>query len=48
MPGYLDTIRHWYEVYKVPDGDDRNRFGFEGKYQNKVCYITQSLFNKFL
>ncbi|ORZ03787.1 inorganic pyrophosphatase [Syncephalastrum racemosum] len=35
MPGYLDAIRHWYEVYKVPDGEDRNRFGFEGKYQNK-------------
>ncbi|KAI9493943.1 inorganic pyrophosphatase [Zychaea mexicana] len=27
-------IQHWYKVYKVPQGDDENKFGYNGDFQD--------------
>lgn len=32
----LTAIKHWYAVYKEPDGSPENNFGFEGRFMNKV------------
>ncbi len=35
-PGLLDATRHWFKVYKRPDGKPENTFGMNAEYQNKV------------
>lgn len=32
----LTAIKHWYAVYKEPDGSPENNFGFDGRFMNKV------------
>jgi inorganic pyrophosphatase len=31
-PGLLDQIREWYRVYKVADGKEPNKLGFNGRF----------------
>lgn len=35
-PGLLDATRHWFEIYKIPDGKDKNVFAFNGECKDKV------------
>ncbi|KAI9276897.1 hypothetical protein BDA99DRAFT_474783 [Phascolomyces articulosus] len=30
-----DDIQHWFKVYKVPQGDGENEFGYDGDFQNR-------------
>ncbi|CDH55747.1 inorganic pyrophosphatase [Lichtheimia corymbifera JMRC:FSU:9682] len=32
----LTAIKHWYAVYKEPDGSPENNFGFDGRFMNKT------------
>ena len=34
-PGVLEATKHWFTVYKVPDGKPRNVFAFNGEFQKK-------------
>ena len=36
MPGYLDATRHWFRVYKMPDGKPANKFAFDGETRNRA------------
>lgn len=33
-PGYLDSTRDWFRIYKIPDGKEANSFAFDGKYKD--------------
>ncbi|CDS11099.1 hypothetical protein LRAMOSA03363 [Lichtheimia ramosa] len=39
MPGLIDATRHWFKVYKMPDGKPANEFAFNGECKNKA-YAT--------
>jgi len=34
MPGFLDTTREWFRIYKIPDGKPENKFAFDGEFQD--------------
>ena len=34
-PGLLEATRHWFRVYKVPDGKPENSFAFEGQAKDR-------------
>lgn len=34
-PGLLDATRHWFTVYKVPEGKSKNNFAFDGEAQGR-------------
>lgn len=31
MPGFLDTMKYWFRMYKAPDGKKENEIALEGK-----------------
>ncbi|KAL1928496.1 hypothetical protein VTP01DRAFT_2852 [Rhizomucor pusillus] len=33
-PGYLEEIRDWYKIYKVPQSGQLNTFGFNGEFKD--------------
>lgn len=35
-PGHLEATVDWFRKYKVPDGKPENKFGFGGKFKEKV------------
>ena len=35
-PGLIDATRHWFKIYKVPDGKPENEFAFDGQCKDKV------------
>ncbi|KAL4807479.1 inorganic pyrophosphatase [Aspergillus unguis] len=35
LPGYLDALKTWYRVYKVPDGKPENDIALDGKVEDK-------------
>lgn len=39
MPGLIDATRHWFKIYKMPDGKPANEFAFNGECKNKA-YAT--------
>ncbi|CEI96124.1 Putative Inorganic pyrophosphatase [Rhizopus microsporus] len=44
-PGLLDATKHWFEVYKIPDGKERNEFAFNGECKDKAyanCIIAET------
>src|ERR1700722_9637025 len=34
-PGLIDASRHWFRVYKVPDGKPENQFAFNGELKDR-------------
>ena len=34
-PGLIDATRHWFRVYKVPDGKPENQFAFDGELKDR-------------
>lgn len=44
-PGLLDATKHWFEVYKIPDGKERNEFAFNGECKDKVMYSLFSYYS---
>ncbi|KAI7856373.1 inorganic pyrophosphatase [Circinella umbellata] len=36
LPGLIDATRHWFKVYKMPDGKPANEFAFNGQCKNKA------------
>ena len=34
FPELLETVRHFFKVYKVPDGNSENKFAFDGEFRN--------------
>lgn len=36
LPGLVDATRHWFKVYKMPDGKPANKFAFKGACKDKV------------
>ena len=40
----LDYIKYWLTVYKIPQGKQENKFGYNGEYQNSVN-ITDIFYN---
>lgn len=34
-PGLIDATRHWFRVYKVPDGKPENQFAFNGELKDR-------------
>ena len=32
----LDYIKYWLTVYKIPQGKQENKFGYNGEFQNSV------------
>lgn len=43
LPGLIDATRHWFKVYKMPDGKPANQFAFNGQCKDKVRKGTQRL-----
>ncbi|KAJ8660405.1 hypothetical protein O0I10_003863 [Lichtheimia ornata] len=39
LPGLIGATRHWFKVYKMPDGKPANKFAFKGACKDKV-YAT--------
>lgn len=35
MPGYLETMKEWFCVYKVPDGKGRNEVALGGEVRGR-------------
>ncbi|KAI8984146.1 inorganic diphosphatase [Mycotypha africana] len=35
FPEFLKATRHWFKIYKIPDGKAPNQFAFEGSFKNK-------------
>lgn len=40
MPGYLDTIKEWFRVYKLAEGKKENVLGADGELQNQEYDIS--------
>jgi inorganic pyrophosphatase len=40
MPGYLDTIKEWFRVYKLAEGKEENVLGANGELQNQKYGIS--------
>lgn len=36
FPGLIDATRHWFKIYKMPDGKPANKFAFNGQCKDKV------------
>ncbi|KAF7730134.1 Inorganic pyrophosphatase [Apophysomyces ossiformis] len=36
FPGLIDATRHWFKIYKMPDGKPANQFAFGGDCKNKA------------
>lgn len=36
LPGLIGATRHWFKVYKMPDGKPANKFAFKGACKDKV------------
>lgn len=34
LPGFLNSLQHWYRRYKVPDGKEENTVAFDGQVKN--------------
>ncbi|KAH3668319.1 hypothetical protein OGAPHI_002073 [Ogataea philodendri] len=34
MPGLLENLKRWFEIYKIPTGKQPNKFLFDGAYQD--------------
>ncbi|ORX46370.1 inorganic pyrophosphatase [Piromyces finnis] len=34
-PGFIENTRRWFEIYKIPDGKQKNIFVFNGEFKNK-------------
>ncbi|EIE79776.1 hypothetical protein RO3G_04481 [Rhizopus delemar RA 99-880] len=52
-PGLLDATRHWFEIYKIPDGKDKNVFAFNGEckdktYANSIISETHKAWQKLI
>ncbi|KAI9313246.1 inorganic pyrophosphatase [Dichotomocladium elegans] len=39
LPGLIAATRHWFKVYKMPDGKPANQFAFNGECKNRA-YAT--------
>lgn len=35
-PGLIEATRHWFKVYKVPDGKALNEFAFNGQVKDRA------------
>ncbi|KAJ6110155.1 inorganic pyrophosphatase [Penicillium sp. IBT 16267x] len=35
LPGFLDSLKDWYRVYKVPEGKGENKLGMEGEVMSR-------------
>ncbi|KAI8067851.1 inorganic pyrophosphatase-like protein [Gongronella butleri] len=40
FPGLVDATRHWFKIYKVPDGKPENQFAFGGECKDKAYAST--------
>ncbi|RHZ57919.1 putative inorganic diphosphatase [Aspergillus thermomutatus] len=40
MPGYLDTIKEWFRVYKLAEGKQENVLGANGELQNQKYTLS--------
>ncbi|KAE8370676.1 inorganic pyrophosphatase [Aspergillus caelatus] len=38
-PGYLDFLKAWYKLYKVPDGKPENTIALGGRLEDQRCYV---------
>ncbi|KAI9279849.1 inorganic pyrophosphatase [Sporodiniella umbellata] len=36
FPGLIGATRHWFEIYKMPDGKPKNQFAFGGQCKDKT------------
>lgn len=36
LPGLIDATRHWFKIYKMPDGKPANKFAFKGACKDRV------------
>ena len=34
FPDLLDSVRKFFRVYKVPDGNSENKFAFDGEFRD--------------
>ena len=34
FPDLLETVRRFFKVYKVPDGNSENQFAFDGEFRD--------------
>ena len=50
FPGYLDSLKRWYCVYKVPDGKPENHIALGGKIEGRkyVSFFLSSLLSEYL
>ncbi|CAO3682052.1 unnamed protein product [Rhizopus stolonifer] len=39
-PGLLNATKNWFEIYKIPDGKDKNVFAFDGECKNRAYANT--------
>ncbi|KAL1934878.1 hypothetical protein VTP01DRAFT_7060 [Rhizomucor pusillus] len=39
FPGLIDATRHWFKIYKMPDGKPANKFAFNGQCKDKAYAI---------
>lgn len=47
LPGYLDSLKTWYRVYKVPDGKLENDIALGGEVEDRryiIYFLPQLLF----
>lgn len=42
MPGFLETMKWWFKMYKVPDGKKENEIALNGEILGKEC-VSSSL-----